>query len=136
MTRLLTSRRHRALLTVCLLGGALLTIIGVRYLLVPESAARTFGVPGRPAGYELHYVTGLRNVWLGALAIAFATLREWRALALWFAMATIVCFSDATIAAMSTARMAAVAFHVVCGFASIALAVLAWKAATGAKPEG
>lgn len=129
-------RRHRLLLIVCLLGGALLTIIGVRYLLVPESAARTFGVPARPAGYELHYVTGLRNIWLGALAITFATLREWRALALWFAMATIVCFSDATIVATSTARMAAVAFHVVCGFASIALAVLAWKAATGAKPEG
>ena len=63
----------------------LLTVIGIRYFLAPEGAARTFGVPGRPAGYELHYIIGLRNVWLGLLAVAFAVLREWRALALWFA---------------------------------------------------
>ena len=73
----------------------LLTVIGVRYFVTPEGAARTFGVPGRPAGYELYYIIGLRNVWLGLLAVAFAALREWRALALWFAIGAIVCFADA-----------------------------------------
>ena len=62
-------RRTRwLLLNGCLLGGALLTFIGIRYFLVPHAAARTFGVPGRPTGFELHYVLGLRNVWLGLLA--------------------------------------------------------------------
>src|SRR5438128_10014116 len=59
------TRSERWILVVCLLGGVLLTVIGIRYLLVPESAARAFGVPGRPAGYELHTIIGLRNVWLG-----------------------------------------------------------------------
>jgi hypothetical protein len=112
------------ILTVCLLGGALLTFIGIRYFLVPQSAARTFGVPGRPAGFELHYIVGLRNVWLGLLAAAFALLREWRALALWFAGATVVCFSDALIAATSTGGRPQVAFHLSCGVASAVLAVL------------
>ena len=127
------SRQARLLLTICALGGVLLLVIGIRYLLLPQSAARTFGVPGRPSGYELHYITGLRNIWLGALAIAFAALREWRALALWFAMGTVVCFADATIAATSTAWTAAVAFHVAGGTACIALAVLTWKAASRSK---
>ena len=82
------------IVALCLIGGVLLAVIGIRYLLVPESAARTFGVPGRPDGYELYYIIGLRNVWLGLLAVAFAALREWRALALWFALGTIVCFAD------------------------------------------
>lgn len=127
------SRRQRIILAISFLGGVLLLVIGIRYLLLPQSAARTFGVPGQPTAYELHYVTGLRNIWLGALAIAFATLREWRALALWFAMGTVVCFADATIAATSTAWTAAVAFHVSGGTACIALAALTWKAASRSK---
>jgi hypothetical protein len=120
-------RRHWIVLTICLLGGALLTFIGIRYFLVPQAAARTFGVPGRPAGFELHYVVGLRNVWLGLLAVAFALMREWRALALWFAGAVAVCFADALIAATSTGGRPQVAFHVGCGVASAALAILCWR---------
>ena len=85
---------QRWIIGISLAGGVLLAIIGVRYLLVPEQAAVTFGVPRGP-GHELYYIIGLRNVWLGLLAVAFATLRQWRALALWFAMGTIVCFADA-----------------------------------------
>jgi hypothetical protein len=101
----------------------------VRYLLVPESAARTFGVPGRPSGHELYYIIGLRNLWLGLLAVALATLRQWRALALWFAMGTVVCFADATIAASSTGRLPQVAFHIACGVVCAGLAVVLWRVA-------
>lgn len=123
-----SSRRlKRALMVSSLLGGVLLAILGVRYLLMPESAARTFGVPGRPGGYELHYIIGLRNLWLGLLAIAFATLRQWRALALWFAIGTIVCFADAAIAASSSGRLPQIAFHVGCGVACLGLAAATWR---------
>jgi hypothetical protein len=118
------SRSTRLVLVLAILGGALLTLIGIRYFLVPQSAARTFGVPGRPAGYELHYIIGLRNVWLGLLAVALALLREWRALALWFAAAVVVCFADGVIAAVSTGGVPQVAFHFACGIASVALAIL------------
>jgi hypothetical protein len=121
------TRSERWILVVCLLGGVLLTVIGIRYLLVPESAARAFGVPGRPAGYELHAIIGLRNVWLGVLAIGFAVLRQWRALALWFAIGTIVCFADAFIAASSSGRLPQIAFHVGCGVGCIALAAATWR---------
>ena len=80
---------------IALVGGALLAIIGIRYLVVPKSAAFTFGVADEVLGYELHYIIGLRNVWLGLLAIVFAILREWRALTLWFGFGTVVCFADA-----------------------------------------
>ena len=120
-------RLKRGLMVLCLLGGVLLAIIGVRYLLVPESAARTFGVPARPAGFELHYIIGVRNIWLGLLAIAFATLRQWRALALWFAIGTIVCFADAAIAASSTGWLPQIAFHTGCGVACLGLAAATWR---------
>ena len=120
-------RTERWVFILCLLGGVLLAVIGIRYLLVPESAARTFGVPGRPVGYELHYTIGLRNLWLGLLAVGFALLRQWRALALWFAIGTIVCFADAAIAASSTGRLPQIAFHIGCGIACVGLAAATWR---------
>lgn len=125
------ARRTRRVIGILgLVGGLLLTVIGIRWFAVPERAALTFGVPRRPAGYELHYIIGLRNVWLGLLAIAFAALREWRALALWFALGTIVCFADAAIAASATGRLPQVAFHLGCGVACAVLAVVCWRAAS------
>ena len=109
---------------ICLFGGLLLTIIGIRYLLVPGLAARTFGVATPPKGYELHYIIGLRNVWLGLLAVAFAALRQWRALMLWFGMGAVVCFADAGIAATSSGKLPQVAFHTGCGIAGVALTFL------------
>lgn len=117
------------MLRLCLAGGALLVVLGVRYLLVPESAARTFGVPGRPAGYELHHIVGLRNVWLGLLVAGLAAWRQWQALALWFAIGTFVCFADAAIAASSTGRLPQVTFHAACGLGCIVLAIAAWRIA-------
>ena len=118
---------RRWVVALSLIGGVLLAVIGIRYLLMPESAARTFGVPGRPDGHELYYIIGLRNVWLGLLAVAFAALREWRALSLWFALGAIVCFADASIAAISTGWLPQVAFHFGCGLAFIGLAAGCWR---------
>lgn len=120
-------RKQLLILAGCLIGGVLLTVIGIRFFITPESAARTFGVPGRPEGYELYYVIGLRNVWLGLLAVAFAAMREWRALALWFALGAIVCFADGSIAASSTGRVPQVAFHFACGVACVGLAAGCWR---------
>jgi hypothetical protein len=112
---------QRWVIGVSLVGGALLAIIGIRYLVVPESAAFTFGVADEPTGYELHYIIGLRNVWLGLLAIVFAILREWRALTLWFGLGSAVCFADAGIAATSSGRLPQVAFHIGAGVICLAL---------------
>jgi hypothetical protein len=115
---------ERWILAICLLGGVLLAVIGIRYLLVPQSAAYTFGVADGPAGYEFHYIIGVRNVWLGLLAVGCAALRQWRALALWFGLGTVVCFADAGIAAASSGRLPQVAFHVVSGMVCLALALV------------
>jgi hypothetical protein len=130
MSEQATRRKLGWLAITAMAGGLLLAFIGVRYLLLPEQAAVTFGVPRRPAGHELYYIIGLRNVWLGLLAVAFATLRQWRALAVWFAMGTIVCFADAAIAASSTGKLPQIVFHVSCGIASAALAVTLWRVAS------
>src|SRR5262245_45102538 len=98
-------------LAIGLAGGVLLTGIGIRFLVVPDSAAFTFGIAEPPSGYELHYIIGLRDVWLGLLAVAFALLRQWLALALWFGLGTIVCFADAGIVATSSGMPLQVAFH-------------------------
>ena len=111
------------------LAGILFGVIGLRYFVVPESAARTFGVAGRPAGHELYYIIGLRNLWLAALAIGLAALRQWHGLALWFATGTAVCFWDALIVAKATGKLPQVAFHLVCGLAFALLATLAWRRA-------
>src|SRR5262245_45064175 len=127
MTSPRVSAAQRWIVAICLIGGVLLAAIGVRYLLVPKSAAFTFGVAEPPHGHELHYIIGLRNVWLGLLVIGLALLHQWRALALWFGLGTIVCFADAGIAATSSGRLPQVVFHVACGFACLALTVLIWR---------
>src|SRR5262249_5881685 len=92
-------------------------------------AARTFGVPGRPTGHELYYIIGLRNLWLAALAIGLAALRQWHGLALWFATGSLVCFADALIAANATGKVPQVAFHLVCGLLCILLPTIVWRGA-------
>ena len=118
------------LVAASILVGILLGVIGLRYFVVPQSAARTFGVAGRPAGHELYYIIGLRNLWLAALAIGLAALRQWHGLALWFATGTAVCFADALIAANSTAKVPQVAFHLGCGLGWALLATVVWRRAS------
>ncbi len=110
-----------------ILAGLLLAVIGVRFLVVPDQAARTFGLAKVISGSELQFIIGLRDVWLGGLAVAFAVLKEWRALALWFGLGTLVCFSDAAIAATSSGRTGPVVFHLVCGVACAVIAALSWR---------
>jgi hypothetical protein len=129
---MLSEKERRAnwiVLTVCLLGGALLAFIGVRFFATPHAAARTFGVAAHSTGYELYHIIGLRNLWLGLLVVAFAIQRLWRALALWFAGAVVVCLADASIAAGSMGRSPQLAFHLACAIASLVLAVLCWRVA-------
>jgi len=116
-------------LGICVAVGVLLTIIGIRYLLVPKSAAVTFGVIQPPSGYELHYIIGLRNVWLGLLAIGLAVLRQWRGLALWFGIGAVVCFADAAIAGTSSGRLPQVAFHIGSGVVCLALTFIILRVA-------
>jgi hypothetical protein len=120
---------RRWLLILAFAGGALLAAIGARFLLAPESAARTFGVIGRPTGYDLHYVVGSRDLWLGVMAVVLAACREWRALALWFTLAAFVCFGDAAIAASATGKIPQVAFHLGCGVGSALLGLWLWRVA-------
>jgi hypothetical protein len=115
---------ERLSLTVCLVVGAILTVIGIRYILVPASAAYTFGVVDRSTGFELHYIIAGRNIWLGLLAMGLAAMREWRGLALWFGIGSIVCFFDAAIALTSSGRPVQVVFHIGSGIIFCALTVL------------
>ncbi len=101
------------LVWLSLFAGGLLTLIGIRFMIVPESAAFTFGVGVDQPGTELHHIIGVRDIWLGGLAVLFAILREWRALAAWFILAAGVCFYDAGIVFTTTAHAWAIAFH--CG---------------------
>jgi Domain of unknown function (DUF4267) len=134
MKVVLRGNLQRLVLASCLLGGTLLTIIGIRYFLVPESAAYTFGLAEPPTGYEMHYIIALRNVWLGLLAIAFVLLRQWSALALWFGLGSFVCFADATIAASSSGGTAQVAFHLSSGVLCAGLALCCSSALRGSPP--
>jgi hypothetical protein len=123
-----TNRNDNRVLGLSLFVAAVLTLIGLRFLFWPEAAARMFGVPGRPTGYELHYAIALRDLWLGLLAIALALSKEWRALALWMALGVLVCLGDAAIAMQAGSRWPAISFHAGSGvlLASLATALL-WR---------
>jgi len=122
-------KASRLIRVLAVLAGVLLTLIGIRFLLVPESAAKTFGLARKLSGGELHAIIGLRDIWLGALAAVLAILREWRALALWFLFGAVVCFADATIAGASSGLPLAVAFHAGSGIFCLALGLTLWRMA-------
>ena len=109
--------------------GVVLSLIGVRFLIAPEAAATFFGIDRRNPGFAPHAAIALRDVWLGLLVVAFAVLRDWRAVALWLGLATLVCFGDAMIAATSSGRWVSVAFHSSSGLFCGALATAAWRLA-------
>jgi hypothetical protein len=99
--------------------GLVLAAIGVRFLLVPEAAARFFGVGATPSQGVLSVIVALRDLWLGLLAVGLAWLGEWRALALWLGLGALVCVADAALVAATSGRPLALAFHLgsglVCG---------------------
>ncbi len=119
--------KHRHLVWLAVAAGVLLTVIGIRFLIVPRTAANNFGLAKEVTGYALHHMVGLRDIWLGGLAIVLAVLREWRALMWWFALGALVCFADAAIAGASSGKALAVGFHLLSGVfcAGLALAIRA-----------
>jgi fatty-acid desaturase len=117
-------RKHRHLLWLGVFAGVVLAVIGVRFLVDPRAAQHTFGLGKEIVGRELHQVIGLRDLWLGALAILLAALRDWRGLALWLGLGVVVCVADAAVVASVTGKWWAVAFHlgsaVFCGWLGVA----------------
>ena len=122
-------RRARVLLGLSGAAGLALLVIGVRFITVPQSAARFFGIGAQPTSFDLHYVIALRDLWLALLLIALAALRDWRGLALWLALGAFVCVGDSWIAATSSGRPVSVAFHLASGAFWAGLAAACWKEA-------
>lgn len=120
---------HRRLLRILAAStGVILLIIGIRFLLVPHQAARFFGIAPGPGSAELHYVIGVRDIWLAVIVIILATLADWRGLAIWLGLGVLVCVADAAIAAHSSGKALAVAFHLASGVFCGALALACWRA--------
>lgn len=122
--------RRRWLQGLAIATGLALGIIGLRFGIVPRSAARFFGLdtPASPA--HLHQVVAVRDLWLAALVIAMAVLREWRGLALWLAFGAMVCFADALIVADATGWLRSIVFHVAAGLFCSGLAYGCWREAS------
>jgi hypothetical protein len=122
-------RRDRRIIGLAAFAGLLLGIIGIRFFFVPDDASRTFGLLGRPNGYQLHAVVALRDVWLGVLAVGLAWFEEWRGLTLWLALGALVCFGDAGIVVAAEGKLLSVLFHFVSGIFCGVLAALCWRRA-------
>ncbi len=122
-------RRDRRIAALVAFAGILLTIIGVRFFVVPDLASRTFGLLARPNGFQLHTVVALRDIWLGVLAIGLAWFEEWRGLTLWLGLGALVCFGDAGIVVAAEGKPLAVLFHLVSGVFCAILAALCWRRA-------
>ena len=123
--------RSRWLQGLAIAAGLVLTLVGVRFGLVPRTAARFFGIDTPAAPAHLHYVIAVRDIWLGLLIVAFAFLRDWRALALWLGLGAAVCFADALIVARATGWIGPMAFHVASGIYCAALGMACWREHTG-----
>ncbi len=116
----------RIALGLAIVAGAALVVIGVRFLWWPDAASRFFGIGARPSGFELHTVVALRDLWLGALALGLAAMRDWRALALWCGLGALVCWGDAALVVSAGGKTPAIAFHTLSGFACAAIASACW----------
>ena len=64
--------KHRHLVALGVFAGVVLAVIGVRFLVDPKAAQHTFGLGKGVLERELHQVIGIRDLWLGALAVLFA----------------------------------------------------------------
>jgi hypothetical protein len=122
-------RQEGWILALVIAGGLLLFAIGLRFLVEPGGAARTFGLAREGIRNELHWLVGLRDLWLAALVVAFAVYKEWRSVGLWFGFGAVVCFADAGVAAVSSGKLWPFVFHVVCGFLSVGISWMAFKLA-------
>ena len=122
------SRHRRVLRILAALTGIVLLVIGMRFLLVPHQAARFFGIPSGAASPDLHYVIGMRDIWLAAIIVILAALSDWRGLTIWLVLGVFVCVADAAIVAHSSGKATAVAFHLASGIFCGALGFACWRA--------
>lgn len=112
---------------LAVLTGLALFAIGVRFIIDPPRAAQFFGI-GRAGGlFDLHYVVGLRDLWLGGLLIGLAVMAQWRALALMLGLGALVCLGDSVIAATSSGRGLSIGFHAASGVFCAGLAWACWR---------
>lgn len=111
----LNGSQKRHLVWLGIFAGMVLTVIGIRFIAVPQAAAFTFGLGHEIVGDELHHVVAMRDLWLGLMAVALAALCEWRALGLWFVMGAAVCVADAAIVASTAGPWWALTFHLASG---------------------
>jgi hypothetical protein len=123
------ARRLALLRTLAMLTGVVLLAIGVRFLLVPHQAARFFGITPAEAAAAgaLHYVIGLRDIWLAVIVMVLSAVGDWRGLALWLGLGVCVCLGDAAIAAVSSGRAMSVGFHLASGLYCGALGLACWR---------
>ena len=59
-----------------LVFSLLLFAIGIRFIVDPKAAQRTFGLLGQLKGYELHAIIGVRDLWLAGMPRLTSTLRS------------------------------------------------------------
>ena len=110
-------------------AGAVLCIIGLRFLLMPEAALRFFGITRSFDGFAVHAIVGLRDLWLGAIVIATAWRGDIRGLGIWFALGACVCSADGAIVAGDGGPALSIGFHVGCGILCVILAGISWHLA-------
>ena len=123
-----SSRHRRVLRVLAALTGVVLLVIGIRFLLVPHQATRFFGIAPKEGSAGLHYVIGVRDIWLAAIIIVMSALSDWRGLAIWLGLGVFVCVADAAIAAHSSGKAMAVAFHLASAIFCGALGLACWRA--------
>ena len=89
--------RHPSLgaLAVAALGGAGIVAIGARFLVRPDPAIEAFGVPVTSDPYPA--IKGVRDIGTGAIVLALLGTRQYRALGLTLAMASVIPLGDAAI---------------------------------------
>ena len=118
-----------ALRLLAALTAVVLLVIGFRFLLVPHQASRFFGLapPTAPGPLDLHYVIGLRDIWLAAILAVLTVLQDWRGLAIWLGFGVLVCAGDAVIVVHSSGKPFPIAFHLASGFFCAILAAACWR---------
>lgn len=120
-------RHQRWLIGLSVATGLALLVIGVRFITAPRHAAQFFGI-GTPSGpFDLHYVIGVRDLWLALAILALGWMREWRALAVMLGLGAIVCFADSAIAASSSGRTLSIMFHAASGVFCAGVALACWR---------
>ena len=102
------SRAERWVIGLTSAAGIALLVIGIRFIAVPDQAARFFGLSKPPRPDDLHVIVGLRDLWLALLLIGLAACRQWLALAIGLGLGALVCFADAFVVVRSSGRGGAV----------------------------